>query len=376
MTQRRRPHLWKAGALLGALAVTACGSSGGGGTTAEASGFPESPPAAEDQGPLKLLEWEGYQEDMFHPSFAEEFGDTELKYQYASAGSEFFSKIQTGGAQVDIAHPCANWIADYVRADLIAPIDVERLSNWDDVNKQQAELGKIDGKYYYVPWDWGYESLIVNTETVPGGKVPESWADMWDPAYEDEISMENFGEGAVRMAALALDLPYPDLSDEQLEQIKQKLVDLGPNIRTLWDSSSDLVQQMDGGDVSIGFGWNDQYARIKDGGTPVTYINPTEGRTGWSCGFVVMKDTEHYDLALEYIDSAISTEACVAAINEYFLGCSNETALEQADPKTVKALELDRADVIEATHFAEPLTPEQRTAFNQIWSEVTAGYGG
>jgi len=44
--------------------------------------------------------------------------------------------------------------------------------------------------------------------------------------------------------------------------------------------------------------------------------------------------------------------------------------------RPVEALELDRADIIEATHFAEPLTQEQRTAFNQIWSEVTAGYGG
>ena len=372
MTQRA---LWRGAAVLAIVGLVGCGSSGGGGET-DSSGFPESTPAAEDEGGLKLLEWEGYQDKKFHPSFAEEFGSTQLDYQYASAGSEFFSKIQTGGADVDIAHPCANWINDYVEADLIAPIDVERLSNWDDVNQQQAELGKIDGKYYYVPWDWGYESLIVNTETVPGGDVPTSWADMWDPAYEGEISMENFGEGAVRMASLALDLPYPDLSDEQLDQVKTKLEELGPNIRTLWDSSTDLVQQMESEDVSIGFGWNDQYAKIKDAGVPVTYVNPEEGRTGWSCGFVVMKDTEHYDLALEYIDSAISQDACVAAINDFFLGCSNTTALEAADPKTVEALELDRADIIEATHFAEPLTQEQRTAFNQIWSEVTAGYGG
>ena len=174
------------------LTLAACGGSGGGGGGTDASGFPDSPAAAEDDGGLKLLEWEGYQEKMFHPSFAKEFGSNELEYQYASAGSEFFSKVQAGGAQVDIAHPCANWIADYVRADLIAPIDVDRLSNWKDVDKKQAELGKIDGKYYYVPWDWGYESLIVNTETVPGGKVPTSWADMWDPAYKGEVSMENF----------------------------------------------------------------------------------------------------------------------------------------------------------------------------------------
>lgn len=362
-------------AIITTLALAACGS-GAGGTKTDASGFPESPPAAKDSGGLKLLEWEGYQDKMFHPSFAKDYPNNKLQYQYASAGSEFFAKVQAGGADVDIAHPCANWIADYVKAGLIAPIDVSRLSNWKNVDKKQAALGKIDGKYYYVPWDWGYESLIVNQDKVPGKKVPTSWADMWNPAYKNQISMENFGEGAVRIAALALNLPYPNLSNSQLEQVKKKLEELGPNIRTLWDSSTDLVQQMNNGDVTIGFGWNDQYAKIKEAGTPVTYINPSEGRTGWSCGFVVMKNTQHYDLALKYIDSAISTDACVAAIDKYYLGCSNTAALADADPKTVKALQLDRKNVIATTHFAQPLTPQQRTSFNQIWSEVTAGYGG
>jgi spermidine/putrescine transport system substrate-binding protein len=355
------------------LLASACG---GGDDSNSGDTFPSAPPASQDTGQLKLLEWEGYQLDKFHPQFAEAHPDAKPKYQYASAGSQFFSKVLSGGVDVDIAHPCSNWIADWKKADLIAPIDVSKLSNWKDVDKQQAELGKIDGKYYYVPWDWGYESLIVNTDSVPGGKVPTSWADMWDPAYKGQISMENFGEGAVQLTSQALGLPYPNLSDEQLDQVKAKLEDLRPNIRTMWESSTDLVQQMTSGDVSIGYGWNDQYAKIKDAGTPVTYVNPKEGRGGWSCGFVVLKNTEHYNLALEYIDSAISTQACVAAINDYFLGCSNTKAIPQADAKTVKSLELDAPDIIAQTQFAPSLTEQQRTDFNELWTEVAAGVGG
>jgi hypothetical protein len=47
-----------------------------------------------------------------------------------------------------------------------------------------------------------------------------------------------------------------------------------------------------------------------------------------------------------------------------------------ADPKKVKALQLDSKDIIATTHFDAALTPEQKTAFNQIWTEVSAGYGG
>jgi spermidine/putrescine transport system substrate-binding protein len=362
-----------------AIAAAACGSDGepaaeGGAGDDAAAAFPSSAAAAEDAGPLKLLEWEGYELPDFHQGFEETYGDVKLQYQYAAAGSEFFSKVQAGGVEVDVVHPCSNWVQDWKDADLIAPIDTSRLENWDSLNPQLREMGEVDGQQWFIPWDWGYESLIVNTETAP--IELDSWADLWDPQLQGQFSMEDFGEGAVKMASLAYDLPYPNLSQDDLDTVRARLDELKPNIRTLWGSSSDLVQQMTSGDVSVGFGWNDQFARIKDAGTPVDYITPEEGRMGWACGFMILKDTQHYDLALKYIDSAISPESCAAAIDQYFLGCSNTEALEIADPKNVEVLQLDQEDVLAATDFAEPLTPQQRTQFNQVWTQVTAGLGG
>ena len=99
-----------------------------------------------------------------------------------------------------------------------------------------------------------------------------------------------------------------------------------------------------------------------------TYIRPTEGRAGWVCGFVIPKTTQHYDLALDYIDASISAEVGASLIDEYFLGHPNLDALKLADPKNVKTLQLDQMDVRERTRFAAPLTDEQREAFNRIWA--------
>lgn len=357
-----------------ALIAGACSS---GPTDASGDGnapFPSSVPASQDQGPLKFLEWEGYQLPAFHQGFEQSNPNVDLQYQYANASAQFFSKVQAGGAQVDVAHPCVNWVEDWKNAGLIAPIDTSKLTHWSELNPNITKLGKIDGQYWFVPWDWGYESIIVNTDTAP--IVPTSWADLWDPALQGQLSMEDFGEGAVKMASMALGLPYPNLSASELDQVKQKLMELRPNIRTLWSSNSDLVQQMANGDVSVGYGWNDQYAKIKEAGVPADYVNPTEGRAGWVCGFLIPSSTQHYDLALKYIDAAISPQSCAAAIDKYYLGCSNEQALQIADPANVQALQLDAQDVIASTNFDQSLTPQQRTEFNQIWSEVIAGLGG
>jgi len=374
----RRDLMKYAGMGVGALSLSsilaACGASGTGpGSSPSANAFPSSVAAAQDQGPLKVLEWEGYQLPAFHQGFEETYPNANLEYQYAAASSEFFSKVQAGGVNVDLVHPCSNWVQDWKDAGLIAPIDTSKLTNWDSLNPQLREMGKVDGQYWFVPWDWGYESLIV-AATSPVQIT--SWADLWDPALQGQFSMEDFGEGAVHMTALAFGLPYPNLSQDQLQTVKDKLMQLKPNIRTLWSSSSDLVQQMTNGDVSVGFGWNDQYAHVKEAGTDVTYATPSEGRMGWACGFMILKDTQHYDLTLKYIDAALSTQSCVAAIDKYFLGCSNTDALAAANPDTVSALQLDQQKVIDSTKFDEPLTSTQRTQFNEIWSQVIAGLSG
>lgn len=262
-----------------ALVGAACAEEGGGGEGGGAAPFPSSPPAAEDAGPLRLLEWAGYEIPEFHGPFSEAYPDVKLEYQFADAGSSFYQKVATGGVEVDLAHPCSNWVKTWYDAGLIAPIDVSRLEHWDELDPKMRELGKIGDQYYFVPWDWGYESLIVNTDMVKD--VPQSWADLWDPQYEGLIAMEDFSEGAVAMTAWAFGLPYPNLSDEDLQFIKDKLIELKQNIKLFWAGSTDLVQAMVNGDVAIGYGWNDQFAKVVDGGVNAVYVDPKEGRGGW-----------------------------------------------------------------------------------------------
>src|SRR4030066_1024052 len=158
------------------------------------------------------------------------------------------------------------------------------------------------------------------------------------------VGVGGFPGGAMGMPAWAFDLPYPDLSDEDLEFIKEKLIELKSNIKLFWAGSTDLVQAMVNGDVGIGYAWNDQYAKIVDGGVNAVYTEPSEGRGCWVSGFVITKDTPHYDLALEYIDSAISAEVGKNAIDLYFLGHSNTESAGLADPATGDLLRLPASD--------------------------------
>ena len=117
--------------------------------------FPQSPAAASDAGPLALLEWSGYEIPDFTNAFTTKYPNAKLDYQFADGGASFFSKVKTGAATVDIAHPCSNWTATWVDNDLLAPIDTSRLSNWDKLDPTMRELGKVGDQVYFIPWDWG-----------------------------------------------------------------------------------------------------------------------------------------------------------------------------------------------------------------------------
>ena len=46
-------------------------------------------------------------------------------------------------------------------------------------------MGQIDGKQYYVPWDWGFTSILYNTEQVD---EVTSWDVLFNPAVRPSTS--------------------------------------------------------------------------------------------------------------------------------------------------------------------------------------------
>ena len=78
------------------------------------------------------------------------------------------------------------------------------------------------------------------------------------------VSLEDYGEVMVSLAAAAWGMDYPNLSEQDLEVVKQKLVELKPNVKTFWSSASEVVQLMANGEVDMAYGWPDTYAQVLD----------------------------------------------------------------------------------------------------------------
>lgn len=321
-------------------------------------------------GPFVILDWSGYELDTYWEPFAAEHPDVTPEYSFFAEDSEALSKVQSG-FQFDLVHPCSSWWGLYVEQGLVQPIDTSRLSNWDGVYPELAAQGQFDGKQYFIPWDWGYESITVRTDLVP--EIPNSWNDLWDPQYAGHVSIYDSAESAFVLAATALGIdPYHTTADQE-QQIKDKLIELKPNLLTYWGDYTEIDQLLAQGDVWLGGNtWNDAYAYLVDEGAQVEFLDPVEGRLGWVCGYGISAKAQNVDLAYDYINALLDPQSSANMANDYYYGVSNQEALTLMDPAFVEQLQLADPAVLQTTNFYQSLTQEQRETMATIWNEVKA----
>lgn len=335
-----------------------------------ASDQPTAAAAAQSNGPFVLLDWAGYELPEYYPAFTEKHPNVEPEFAFFAEDAEGFAKAASG-FQFDLAHPCTNYWELYVSEGLIQPIDTSRLKNWSGVPEKLASHGVIDGKQYYVPWDWGFESIIYRTDKVT--TPPTSWADLWNPEYKGHISMFDSGESAHIITALALGFDPWNTTPEQNEQIKQKLLEIKPNLLNYWSDSTEVNQLVASGDAWIvANAWNDAAVTAKAENIPAEYITPKEGRLGWLCGYAISSKTKNLDLAYDYLDAILEPTAIAAMANTNGYGVANTNALPLIDPELVEAMGLDKPEILDTTNFYLPLTKEQRELFTGMWSEIKA----
>lgn len=325
-------------------------------------------------GPLIVLDWSGYEQEVFWQEFKQAYPKVQVEHTFFAEDAEAFAKLQSGFV-ADLVHPNSSWLQLYVDNDLLQPIDTSKLKNWPQIMEPLAKMGQVNGKQYMVPWEWGYDSILVRTDKVP--EMPDSWADLWDPRYQGHVSIFDSAESSIVVGALALGYDPYTMTDQQLEEVKQKLIALKPNLLGYWTDYTEINQQVASGEVWVAANtWPDAYVALKAEGIAVDYITPKEGRIGWVYGYCIPKSSKNPALAHAYIDAVISKAAMVEMATQYGYGAANMAANDEIvktlDPDVVRVMQLNNPDIVKTTVFMKPLTESQREKWTKVWDEVKA----
>ena len=352
--------------------VTACAPAATPAPTAvpPATAAPTDVPAADRTGSLTVLDWAGYDAPDFWTDFKGAYPKVNVNFEIGASDADIYGKMKAGD-QADIFHPYTGWQQFYVDEGLVQEIDTSKLKNWDVVPDYFKKLGQINGKQYFLPWDWGFSSILYRTDKIPEGV--NSWSALLDPKYKGHISMWDDGPSAVTTSAYIHGYDETKITAAQLTSIQAEWTKQRDLNLFYWAGEPELIDGMAKGDVWAAYAWQGTYAQLLLKGVPVAYANPKEGRNSWVGLYGIRKGVKDYDLALKFLDAKLGAATGNNVVNEFYYGAANINVMKAiTDTTLIQAFSIEDPAVLQKTNFTPNLTADQRDAWSKMWTEVKA----
>ena len=323
---------------------------------------------------LSLLVWEGYAD----PSFLKAFEDAhhcKVVASYMGSSDELVAKLRGGSAgNYDVISPSSDVASSIVKAGLAAPLDLSKIPAYPQLSARLREspLVKANGQTYGVPFVWGPNPLLYDTTAFP--KAPDSWSDLWNPKLKTKVSPWD-ELSTIYMAAQVLGYDKPDpnqlynLTDEQLEAVKKKLIELKPNVRKFWTTGGELTQLFQTHEVTIAMGWPLMTVQLRKLNYPIGETIPKENTTGWIDHLMITAASSHKELAQAFLEYMVEpqTQKLVTDVTHYTP--ANPGTAQLLTPDEVKSLHLDDPDAyMKRIYFWQDVPRRQK--YTEIWNEV------
>jgi putative spermidine/putrescine transport system substrate-binding protein len=336
----RKMSRWMAALATLALVGAACGSDSE--TDTGATGDQPMVEVVSEVGPtegeLNLIAWNGYTEDgTNYPSYDwvtpfEDESDCKVNVKYADTSDEMVTLMRQGGSYdgVSASGDASNRL---IAGGNVAAVDPALFPDFANVigplnpdGGTNSSHYVVDGYVYGVPWMYGPNFLMYNTDVVK--PAPESWDITFEPdspyagsitAYDSPIFI---ADAAMYLKAhnpdLAIDDPY-ELTPEQLDAAVELLKGQSDLISKYWALYTDEIDGFVDGSMVAGTAWpiNLTYAKAD---APVAAVIPEEGVTGWADTWMLNEEADHPNCMLEWMKYSMQPE--VQATTGIFYGAA------------------------------------------------------
>ena len=252
------------------------------------------------EGQVNIVAWAGYIErgetDPAYDwvtGFEKETG-CKVNVKTAATSDEMVSLMNEGG--FDLVTASGDASLRLIAGGTVQEVNVDLIPSFKTVDErlQNAAWHTVDGKHYGVPYQWGSNVLMYNTETFP--EAPTSW-DVVFTAMDFPDGKPNAGrvqafDGPIYVADAALylkahkpelgiDDPYA-LTQEQFDAAIALLKEQRKLIGRYWHDAYVQMDDFKNEGVVASGSWPFQVNVLVAEGQPIASVVPSEGATGWA----------------------------------------------------------------------------------------------
>jgi len=279
----------------------------------------------EPEGALAIVAWPGYVErGETDPKFDwvtrfEEATGCTVEVKTANTSDEMVALMNEGGFDVVTASGDAS--LRLVAGGRVQPVNVELIPSWSTVDDRlkDAPWHTVDGTHYGVPYMWGPNVLMYNTQVFP--EAPTSWSVVFEEttlpdgqsnkgrvqAYDGPIHIADAAQYLMaKKPELGITSPYA-LTQEQYDAALDLLRQQRQLVGRYWHDAFIQIDDFKHEGVVASGSWPFQVNLLKSENQPVASVIPAEGATGWADTTMLHVDAEHPNCAYLWMEHTLAS---------------------------------------------------------------------
>ena len=287
--------------------------------------FAQMTEIGEGEGELSIVAWAGYVErGETDPAFDwvtgfETATGCMVSVKTANTSDEMVALMNEGG--FDLVTASGDASLRMIAGKRVQPINIDLVPSWSTVDDRlkEAPWHTVDGVHYGVPYMWGPNVLMYNTEAF--AEAPTSWSVVFEETTladgESNAGRVQAYDGPIHIADAALYLMthQPDLGIEDPYALTQAQYDAALDllrgqrelVSRYWHDAFIQIDDFKNEGMVASGSWPFQVNLLKADNVPVASVLPDEGATGWADTTMLHVDSEHPNCAYMWFEHQLSS---------------------------------------------------------------------
>ena len=276
------------------------------------------------EGAVDIVAWAGYVER----------GDTDKAYDWvtdfeaktgckvnvktAATSDEMVALMNEGG--FDLVTASGDASLRLIAGKTVQPINTDLIPSWKTVDErlQSAPWHTVNGVHYGVPYQWGSNVLMYNTEVFK--EAPKSWAVLFTeenlPDGKPNKGRVQAFDGPIYIADAALYLmahkpelgikdPY-ELNEDQYKATLELLRGQRKIVSKYWHDAFVQIDDFTNEGFVASSSWPFQVNILQSQNKPIASTVPEEGATGWADTTMMHANAPHPNCAYMWLEHSIN----------------------------------------------------------------------
>jgi spermidine/putrescine transport system substrate-binding protein len=250
---------------------------------------------------VALATWPSYHDPANFEAFTAATGAA-VEVSVFGSNEEMLAKLQAGVTGWDLFVPTNYTIKDYVAQDLIEPLDLSKVPNYEagSNNPRFTNEGTVDGTVYAVPKDWGTTGYVINTEKIAEDMT--TWKQFWDlsmSTYSDRAMVHDYQLTTIGNALKYYGYSFNSIDPKELADAEKLLLEAKPH---LFGINSDYKPSLLSGDAWLSVCWNGDAVQLRRENPAMKYVIGREGGELWTDYYAIPKGAPHRDAGYALLD--------------------------------------------------------------------------